>query len=102
MKSLHTNLKVKLDRLRRNPYLDDLPEEMLKEIAGQMQPGAWGPCVKWSPAPSRNWSTAVRSASRKGASKSPMRMPSGSGHSPSKGQPLKRAADVGKRPLFFA
>jgi CRP-like cAMP-binding protein len=36
MKSLHTNLKVKLDRLRRNPYLDDLPEEMLKEIAGQM------------------------------------------------------------------
>lgn len=37
MKPLEANLKVKLNTLRRNPYFDDLPEEMLKEIAGHMQ-----------------------------------------------------------------
>ena len=37
MKPLDANLRVKLNRLRRNPYFDDLPEEMLKEIAAHMQ-----------------------------------------------------------------
>jgi CRP/FNR family transcriptional regulator len=37
MKLLDANLKVKLNTLRRNPYFDDLPEEMLKEIAGHIQ-----------------------------------------------------------------
>ena len=37
MKLLEANLKVKFNTLRRNPYFDDLPEEMLKEIAGHMQ-----------------------------------------------------------------
>jgi CRP/FNR family transcriptional regulator len=37
MKALDANLKVKLNTLRQNSYFDDLPEEMLKEIAGQMQ-----------------------------------------------------------------
>ena len=40
MKPLEANLRVKLNTLRRNPYFDDLPEEMLKEIAGHMQ--LWG------------------------------------------------------------
>lgn len=37
MKPLEANLKVKFNTLRRNPYFDDLPEEMLKRIAGHMQ-----------------------------------------------------------------
>ena len=37
MKLLDASLKVKLDTLRRNPYFDNLPEEMLKEIAAHMQ-----------------------------------------------------------------
>lgn len=37
MKLLEANLKVKFNTLRRNPYFDDLPEELLKEIAGHMQ-----------------------------------------------------------------
>jgi CRP-like cAMP-binding protein len=37
MKPLEANLKVKFDTLRRNPYFDDLPDEMLKQIAGHMQ-----------------------------------------------------------------
>jgi CRP-like cAMP-binding protein len=37
MKPLDATLKVKLSTLRRNPYFDDLPDEMLKEIAGHMQ-----------------------------------------------------------------
>ena len=37
MKFLETTLKTKLNRLRSNPYFDDLPEEMLGEIAGHMQ-----------------------------------------------------------------
>jgi CRP/FNR family transcriptional regulator len=37
MKPLDANLKLKLRTLRGNPYFDDLPEGMLKEIAGHMQ-----------------------------------------------------------------
>jgi CRP/FNR family transcriptional regulator len=37
MKLLDANIEVKLNTLRRNPYFDDLPEDMLKEIAGHMQ-----------------------------------------------------------------
>lgn len=37
MKPLDATLKVKLTTLRRNPYFDDLPDAMLKEIAGHMQ-----------------------------------------------------------------
>ncbi|HUF00029.1 MAG TPA: Crp/Fnr family transcriptional regulator [Anaerolineales bacterium] len=37
MKTLEANLNVKLNTLRRNPYFDELPDEMLKEIAGHMQ-----------------------------------------------------------------
>lgn len=37
MKLLEANLDLKLDTLRRNPYFDDLPEELLKEIAAHMQ-----------------------------------------------------------------
>jgi CRP/FNR family transcriptional regulator len=37
MKPLEANLKVKYNTLRRNPYFDDLPEEMLQRIAGHMQ-----------------------------------------------------------------
>ena len=37
MKPLDATLKGKLDRLRRNPYFDDLPDEMLNEIAAHMQ-----------------------------------------------------------------
>jgi CRP/FNR family cyclic AMP-dependent transcriptional regulator len=37
MKLLEANLGVKLNTLRRNPYFDDLPEDMLKEIAEHMQ-----------------------------------------------------------------
>ena len=37
MKPLDASLEFKLKTLRRNPYFDDLPEEMLKEIAGRMQ-----------------------------------------------------------------
>jgi CRP/FNR family transcriptional regulator len=37
MKPLDAGLNLKLQTLRRNPYFDDLPEEILKEIAGHMQ-----------------------------------------------------------------
>ena len=37
MKPLDAPLKVKLNTLRRNPYFDNLPEEMLNEIAAHMQ-----------------------------------------------------------------
>ena len=37
MKLLDAHQKVKLNTLRRNPYFDDLSEEMLKEISGHMQ-----------------------------------------------------------------
>jgi CRP/FNR family transcriptional regulator len=37
MKLLEATLKLKLNTLRRNPYFDDLPEEMLDQIAGHMQ-----------------------------------------------------------------
>lgn len=37
MKLLEANLGVKLNTLRRNLYFDDLPEDMLKEIAEHMQ-----------------------------------------------------------------
>ena len=37
MKPLEANLKAKFNTLRRNPYFDDLPEAVLKEIAGHMQ-----------------------------------------------------------------
>jgi CRP/FNR family transcriptional regulator len=37
MKLLDANKEVKLNTLRRNPYFDDLPEDMLKEIAEHMQ-----------------------------------------------------------------
>jgi CRP/FNR family transcriptional regulator len=37
MKPLDAPLKVKLNTLRRNPYFDNLPDEMLNEIAAQMQ-----------------------------------------------------------------
>jgi CRP/FNR family transcriptional regulator len=37
MKLLDAHQKVKLSTLRRNPYFDDLSEEMLKEISGHMQ-----------------------------------------------------------------
>jgi CRP-like cAMP-binding protein len=37
MKILEANLDLKLDTLRRNPYFDDLPEELLKEITAHMQ-----------------------------------------------------------------
>ena len=37
MKLLDAHQKVKLGTLRRNPYFDDLSEEMLKEISGHMQ-----------------------------------------------------------------
>jgi CRP-like cAMP-binding protein len=37
MKPLDANLKLKLRTLRGNPYFDNLPEEMLNEIAGHMQ-----------------------------------------------------------------
>ena len=37
MKLLEANLDFKLNTLRRNPYFDDLPEELLKEIAERMQ-----------------------------------------------------------------
>jgi CRP-like cAMP-binding protein len=37
MKPLEANLKVKFNTLHRNPYFDDLPEELLNLIAGHMQ-----------------------------------------------------------------
>jgi CRP/FNR family transcriptional regulator len=37
MRILDANLDVKLKALRKNPYFDDLSEEMLKEIAAQTQ-----------------------------------------------------------------
>src|SRR5690349_16252960 len=37
MKLLDAHQKVKLGTLRRNPYFDDLSEEMLKKISGHMQ-----------------------------------------------------------------
>lgn len=37
MKLIDADLKVKLKTLRQNPYFDNLPEEMLKEIAAHMQ-----------------------------------------------------------------
>src|SRR5215207_15964 len=37
MKLLDAHQKVKLNTLRRNPYFDDLSEEMLQEISGHMQ-----------------------------------------------------------------
>jgi len=37
MRSLDADVKVKLNTLRKNPYFDDLPDEILKEIAGHMQ-----------------------------------------------------------------
>lgn len=37
MKPLDADLKRKLNTLRRNPYFDDLPEELLKQITGHMQ-----------------------------------------------------------------
>ena len=37
MKPLEATLESKRKTLRRNPYFDDLPEAMLKEIAGHMQ-----------------------------------------------------------------
>ncbi len=37
MRSLDTDLPVKLNTLRSNLYFDDLPRELLTEIAGHMQ-----------------------------------------------------------------
>lgn len=37
MKLLDASLDVKLNTLRKNPYFDDLPEEILKEIAAHTQ-----------------------------------------------------------------
>ena len=37
MKPLVTSLPIKLDTLRRNPYFDGLPDELLNEIAAHMQ-----------------------------------------------------------------
>jgi CRP/FNR family transcriptional regulator len=37
MKPIDADLKVKLKTLRGNPYFDNLPEDMLKEIAAHMQ-----------------------------------------------------------------
>ena len=37
MKPLDTDLRLKFKTLRKNPYFDNLPEEMLKEIAAHMQ-----------------------------------------------------------------
>ena len=37
MKPLEAHRNLKFNTLRRNPYFDDLPEEMLNEIAGHMQ-----------------------------------------------------------------
>jgi signal-transduction protein with cAMP-binding, CBS, and nucleotidyltransferase domain len=37
MRILDANLDVKLKALRKNPYFNDLSEEMLKEIAAQTQ-----------------------------------------------------------------
>ena len=37
MNFLDANLDVKLNTLRRNPYFDDLPDEILKEIAAHTQ-----------------------------------------------------------------
>jgi CRP/FNR family transcriptional regulator len=37
MKSLDATLKDKLKTLRKNPYFDDLPEELINEIAKHMQ-----------------------------------------------------------------
>ncbi len=37
MKPLDANRSVRLNTLRRNPYFDDLPEELLEEIAAHMQ-----------------------------------------------------------------
>ena len=37
MKPLDADLKLKLKTLRTNPYFDNLPEDMLKEIAAHMQ-----------------------------------------------------------------
>ena len=37
MKPLDADLKTKLNTLRKNLYFDDLPDEILKEIAGHMQ-----------------------------------------------------------------
>jgi CRP-like cAMP-binding protein len=37
MKPLDADLNSKLNTLRSNPYFDDLPEEMLRQIAGHMQ-----------------------------------------------------------------
>jgi CRP-like cAMP-binding protein len=37
MKLLDANLDVKLKTLRRNPYFDDLPDQILKEIAAHTQ-----------------------------------------------------------------
>lgn len=37
MKPLDASLKLKLNTLRRNPYFDNLPEDILQEIAGHMQ-----------------------------------------------------------------
>lgn len=37
MKPLDANRSVRFNTLRRNPYFDDLPEELLEEIAAHMQ-----------------------------------------------------------------
>jgi CRP/FNR family transcriptional regulator len=37
MKPLDADLKLKLETLRKNPYFDNLPEDMLKEVAAHMQ-----------------------------------------------------------------
>jgi CRP-like cAMP-binding protein len=37
MKLLDANHKVTLNTLRRNPYFDDLPDELLRQISGHMQ-----------------------------------------------------------------
>ena len=37
MRLLEASLELKLDTLRRNPYFDDLPEELLREITEHMQ-----------------------------------------------------------------
>ena len=37
MKALDTSLTIKLDTLRRNPYFDGLPDELLNKIAAHMQ-----------------------------------------------------------------
>lgn len=37
MKALDASFPLRLDTLRKNPYFDDLPEELLREVAAHMQ-----------------------------------------------------------------